>query len=142
MAGLVARAQRRVAAPPERVWEVLTSPEPHAELLAGARTISDWQPGSPVRWVGEWEGTPFEDRGEVVEADRPRRLVVTHYSPMSGAPDVPESYHRLTYTLTPDGEGTLVALEQDNNADEDAVAHSEQTWDAMLAGVAVVAERV
>ncbi|WP_019136438.1 SRPBCC domain-containing protein [Cellulomonas massiliensis] len=141
MAGLVARAQRRVAASPERVWEVLTSPDPHPEILLGARTVSDWRVGGPVRWVGEWQGRPFEDQGEVVEVDRPRRLVVTHYSPMSGAPDVPESYHRLTYELSPDGDGTLVSLEQDNNPDEEAVAHSARTWEGMLDGVATVAER-
>jgi hypothetical protein len=49
-----------------------------------------------------------------------RRLRYTHFSPLSGEPDVPEHYHTVTVDLTEDEDGTLVALTQDNNASEDA----------------------
>ena len=62
----------------------------------------------------------------------PRRLEVTHFSPMTGAEDVPENYHRISYTLTHVGHGTLVALSQDNNPDEEAAGHSARNWQAML----------
>lgn len=51
MRGHVARAKTWVEASPERVWEVLTDPEPRPEVMFGARTITDWRPG--VRSLAE-----------------------------------------------------------------------------------------
>jgi len=141
MAGHVAHAEQWVDAPPERVWAVLTDTEPRPEILMGARVTTDWQVGSPITWSGEWQGTSFTDRGEVLEVRPPERLVVTHYSPMSGAPDVPESYHRLVYVLTPERGGTRVDLDQDNNATAEAAEHSADNWAQMLDGIRQVAER-
>ncbi|OJV58778.1 MAG: ATPase [Cellulomonas sp. 73-145] len=136
----VARAEVLIGAPAERVWDVLTSPEPRPEIMFGARTVSDWQPGHPITWSGQWEGHPFEDKGEVLEVERPRRLVVTHFSPMSGQPDVPESYHRLQYVLEPVDGGTRVVLEQDNNPTAESAEHSAANWRAMLDGLKTVSE--
>ncbi len=136
----VARAQVRIDAPPQRVWDVLTSPEPRPEIMFGARTVTDWEPGHPITWSGVWEGHAFEDKGEVVEVDPPRRLVVTHFSPMSGQADVPENYHRLRYLLEPADGGTTVVLEQDNNPTPESAQHSADNWRMMLDGLKKVAE--
>lgn len=136
----VARAQTHIDATPEEVWSVLTSPEPRPEVMFGARTVTGWQVGGDIRWQGEWDGKPFEDRGEVLEVDRPHRLRVTHYSPLSGQPDEPASYHTLEYVLVPDGDGTSVTLTQDNNPTPEAAEHSAGMWASMLTGVKAVAE--
>jgi hypothetical protein len=72
--------------------------------------------------------------------DPERRLVLTHFSPLSGQDDVPENYHTLTYVLEPGGEGTHVSLSQDNNASEEEAAHSRDNWAAMLSGLKSVIE--
>ena len=136
----VARAEVLVSAPPERVWEVLTSPETRPEIMFGARTVTDWRPGHPITWSGQWQGHAFEDKGEVLQVEPARRLVVTHFSPMSGQPDVPENYHRLEYRLEPVDGGTQVILEQDNNPTAEAADHSARNWRAMLDGLKKVAE--
>lgn len=136
----VAHAEATITAPPERVWDVLTSGEQRPEIMFGARTVTDWQPGHPITWSGQWQGHAYEDKGEVLVAERPHRLVVTHFSPMSGQPDVPESYHRLDYRLEPVDGGTRVVLEQDNNPTAEAAEHSAQNWQAMLDGLKKVAE--
>ena len=136
----VARARVLIDAPPERVWELLTSLEPRPEIMFGARTVTDWVPGHRITWSGEWEGHLFEDKGEVVDVEPPRRLVVTHFSPMSGQRDVPENYHHLRYLLEPVGEGTRVVLEQDNNPTSESAQHSAGNWQAMLDGLKTVAE--
>lgn len=51
----VARAEVLIGAPAERVWDVLTSPEPRPEIMFGARIMSDWQPGHRITWSGRWE---------------------------------------------------------------------------------------
>ncbi len=142
MVGHVATVETRVAATRDDVWRVLTAPGSRPEIMFGAETVTDWQVGSPIAWRGEWEGTPFEDHGEVLEVEPGRRLVVTHYSPMSGQPDVPESYHTLTWTLEDDGaDACVVRLEQDNNASAEEAEHSAANWSSMLDGLRTVAER-
>jgi hypothetical protein len=76
----------------------------------------------------------------VLEVDPPHRLVVTHFSPMSGQLDVPENYHRLMYELSPVDGGTKVVLEQDNNPSAESAEHSAANWRTMLNGLKQVAE--
>lgn len=67
--------------------------------------------------------------------DPNRRLKHTHFSPMSGQPDEPESYHTLAYTLEERGDHTNVVLTQDNNGSEDEAERASATWAAMLDGL-------
>jgi uncharacterized protein YndB with AHSA1/START domain len=134
MAGIVATAQVEIDAPVERVWEALTEPARIEKYMFGTHVETDWRVGSPITWSGQYQGRLYEDKGEIVECAAPRRLVVTHYSPLSGAPDVPESYHRLSYDLAGDGP-TEVRLSQDNNSSPEEAEHSRANWETMLAGL-------
>jgi len=140
MSGLVAAAEADVEAPPARVWAVLTDLAQLKKLWFGADVTTDWRPGSPITWTGVWDGDPYEDRGEVLEVQAPRLLRFTHFSPRSGQPDRPESYHTLTFTLTGRGAGTHVRLTQDNNPDESAVQHSQGMWETLVSGLKEIAE--
>jgi len=64
----VAHAEVLVEASPERVWQALTSGKPRPEIMFGARTTTDWRPGSPITWSGEYDGNGYKDHGEVLEA--------------------------------------------------------------------------
>jgi uncharacterized protein YndB with AHSA1/START domain len=141
MTGLLATAEIDIEATRETVWSLLTSTGSHPEIMFGAEVVSDWNVGDDIRWRGEWNGSTFEDKGKVLEFEPPRRLVVTHFSPMSGQPDAPENYHELVYTLTETPKGTHLELSQDNNPDQNAAQHSSDNWRAMLEGVKAVAER-
>lgn len=141
MSDHVARADVHIDAPPDVVWAALTSPEPRPEIMFGARTVTDWQPGSPISWRGEWDGRDFEDTGTVLVADVPHHLRVTHWSPLSGEPDEPANRHTLDYRLTAAEGGTDVTLTQDNNPTAEAADHSTGMWRTMLEGLKAVAER-
>jgi uncharacterized protein YndB with AHSA1/START domain len=108
--------------------------------MFGARTVTDWQPGSPIEWQGEWQGKEFVDHGVVLEAEPGKRLVVTHFSPLSGQDDVPSNYHRIAWTITPADDGTRLRLEQDNNPSAEAAQHSVQMWTAALDGILSIVE--
>jgi uncharacterized protein YndB with AHSA1/START domain len=130
-----------VNAPADRVWEALVTPSQIAQYMFGAEVRSDWTPGSPITWQGEWEGRAYEDRGVIRRVERGRMLEFSHYSPRSGQPDLPENHHTVTIELSPAGPAaTRVTLSQDNNATEEARAHSAKNWDAMLAGLKKLVE--
>ena len=140
MVGMVATAENNIAASPARVWSALTDPAQIKRYMFGSEVKTDWKPGSTIVWKGEYQGRAYQDNGQVIEVEPQRRLVVTHFSPLTGQDDVPENYHTLTYVLEPRGEGTHVSLSQDNNASEDEMAHSRDNWAAMLSGLKQVVE--
>ena len=100
MAGFTATAQTDVAATAQQVWAALTEPEQIATYMHGSQVATTWAIGSTVVWNGEYEGRSYQDKGEVLAYDEPHVLSMTHYSPVMGQPDEPESYHTLVYTLT------------------------------------------
>lgn len=138
----LAQASVRVDTAPEAVWRALTEPELVKEYFFGTTLETDWVVGSPIVYRGEWQGKAYEDKGVVLEADRPRRLVSTYFSAMSGLPDVPENYQTVTYELAPEGSGTRLTVTQDNNRDDEAAEHSSANWTAVLDGLAAVAARL
>lgn len=135
MAGITATAEIEIAAPAARVWQALTDPKIIARYFFGSHVETDWRPGSPIVWKGEYEGKAYEDKGRVLEVRPNRLLKVSHFSPMSGLPDKPENYHNLSYELHEHGSATHLSLSQDNNKDEAEAARSTQNWRAMLAGL-------
>jgi uncharacterized protein YndB with AHSA1/START domain len=144
MGEYVARAGIDVAAPRSTVWKVLTSNGARPEIMFGAEVVSDWRVGSKIAWRGEWQGKTFEDHGRVIELEdreEPWRIVLTHFSPLSGQPDVPENYHTLRFELDAIPGGTRITLDQDNNPTRESAQHAQENWAQMLAGVKTVAER-
>ena len=135
MNGIVATASIDVEAPATRVWEALTEPEQIAAYMFGSRVETDWEVGHPITWNGEWEGNPYQDKGQVLAYDEPDRLSVTHFSPLTGQDDAPENYHTLVYELDEHDGVTTVSLSQDNNASEEEAEHSSANWQMMLGGL-------
>ena len=139
MTGFSATASVEVDAPPQRVWEALTDPAQIAAYMGGSRVETTWEVGSPITWTGEYDGRAYQDKGEVLVVDEPEVLSVTHYSPMMGQPDVPESYHTLVYTLSPSGAGagggTRLELAQDGCESEEQAEQFSANWQGMLEGL-------
>ena len=135
MNGIVATASIDIEAPASRVWTALTEPDQIAAYMFGSRVETDWEVGHPITWNGEWEGRPYQDKGQVLAYDEPARLSVTHFSPLTGQDDVPENYHTLVYELDESAGVTTVSLSQDNNRSEEAAEHSRANWQMMLDGL-------
>ena len=141
MKGIVAKVAIDVQAPTSKVWDALVKPELIAKYMFGAKVVSDWKEGSPITWAGEWKGKPYEDKGKILEIEQGKRLDYSHYSPLSGAPDVPESYHTVSIELAETTGATKVTLSQDNNPNDEARKHSEQNWTQMLEGLKKTVEK-
>lgn len=140
MEDYIAQAETQIEAPASRVWDALTDPDQIARYMFGSRVTTDWKPGSSIVWKGEYEGKPYEDKGEILEVEPERRLRMTHFSPMSGDEDVPENYHTLTYELEARNGSTRVSLTQDGNDTAEAAEHSQANWEEMLSGLKATVE--
>lgn len=129
---LVARASTSVDAPREEVWQALVDPQAIKTYMFGTTVVTDWLEGGPITWKGEWHGKTYEDKGVILKLQTGRSIAYTHFSPLAGLPDEPRNYHTVTIELSGEGDRTHVSLTQDNNPTEQARAHSEKNWEAML----------
>ncbi|MCU1415701.1 MAG: activator of ATPase 1 family protein [Microbacteriaceae bacterium] len=127
-----AEASTTVHASSDQVWNALTDPDIVKLYYFGTTVESDWMPGHPITWHGEYEGKAYEDHGVILEADPGRLLRNTHSS--GGAE------HTLTYLLEPDGDSTRITLTQDNAASADEADHDSANWSMMLDGLKKVVE--
>jgi hypothetical protein len=73
--------------------------------------------------------------------EKERMIQYSHYSPLSGIPDVPDNYHIVTVELSNEGNRTTISLSQDNNVDEQAREHSEKNWKMMLESLKKLLEK-
>ena len=136
----IAKADITIGVPRERVWKALVTPAEIKKYMFGSEVTSDWKPGSPIRWKGEWQGKHYEDKGKVLQVKPGRLLQYTHFSPLAGLPDKAENYHTVTIELSDAGPATRLVLTQDNNPTDQAREHSEKNWTMMLQGLKKVLE--
>lgn len=131
----IARSSITIDVPAEKVWNALVTPEAIKQYMFGTSVESAWREGSSIAWKGEWQGTSYEDKGMILQIKPPRTLQYTHFSSLSGLPDIPEHYHTVTIELSAVEGRTHISLTQDNNSNEEARAHSEKNWGMMLASL-------
>jgi uncharacterized protein YndB with AHSA1/START domain len=137
---LIAKAQVDIHAPTAKVWRALVTPEVIKQYMFGTTVVSEWSEGSKIVWKGEWEGKRYEDKGVILQLKPERTLQYSHYSPLTGQPDVPENYHTVTIELASKRADTQVTLSQDKNATEEERKHSEENWVMMLTSLKKVLE--
>jgi uncharacterized protein YndB with AHSA1/START domain len=115
----------KIAAPPTKVWKALTTPETIKSYFFGAD--------------GDWKGEHFQDKGEIITFAPERRLAYSHWSPLSNTEDAPENYHKLTFDLAGDDDGTRVTLRQDaapgEDVNEKTLAEWKRNWETLLDGL-------
>jgi uncharacterized protein YndB with AHSA1/START domain/DNA-binding transcriptional ArsR family regulator len=116
----------------EQVWHALTD----ADLTArywGHANLSDWQPGS--RWEHRrTDGSDVADAaGRVLEAEPPRRLVITFGAPDGDEP--PGGPSVVTFLVEEHGGIVRLTVTHENLADETALGEISHGWPAVLANL-------
>lgn len=100
---------------PERLWQALTDGEISQKYFFGTRVESDWNEGSGYKYF--LGGPTGEDMlmvdGNVIEADPPKKLVMTfnHHWGEGEQIDYPETL--LTWEITPMGGACRLVLVHD-----------------------------
>jgi uncharacterized protein YndB with AHSA1/START domain len=129
---LSAKSSVAINAPTGKVWEALTTPSIIKKWFLGVNTMTDWKVGSPIVHTGEWQGKPYEDKGEIVKFEPRKKLVHTHWSPLSGLPDERENYQEVSWDLKEHDGKTDLTVSENNVSSEKAKAVSEKTWGMVL----------
>ena len=136
---LIAKASVTINSPKDIVWDAITNPAIVKQYFFGTEVVSDWKTGSTITYKGMWEGKPYEDPGKIIKIKKEKLLEFDHRSGKDK--DIPESYHRVIFELTPIDNKTTVTITQDNNKTEDDQTHSEQLWKTVLDGMKRILEK-
>lgn len=139
--GLIAESTIAIGVSVEKVWKALTEPDIIKQYMFGTEVETDWKVGSPIFWRGQWEGKKYEDKGEILQCNENRSVSYSHFSPLTGQPDIPDNYHTITIKLSDDNGQTSVTLSQDGNDSEEARKHSQNNWDMMLQSLKQLLEK-
>ena len=118
-----------IAAPPERVFQALASPEVvDWWVRPGVFDTREWTGDARVggRWraSGVGNGRPYVLEGEFLEVDPPRRLAHTWQA--AGAPGAPTT---VTYLLEPLDGGTRITLRHAGFNSRETCANTAIGWE-------------
>lgn len=130
----------RINAPVGKVWEALTRPEIVKQYFFGTNLHTDWKEGGEIRFIGEWEGKLYEDKGTILTVVPNQLIRYTYWSPLSGTDDRPDNYVNITYELEGDGNSTILEITQDNFPDEKLKLYSEENWRKVLVNLKNIME--
>ena len=117
---------------PEKLWEALTSSEFSKRYWFGTELKTDWKIGSPFALV--MNGTTT-DTGEILEADRPRRL---SYSFQHVLDDEMRSEQptKVVFNLEPHGKLVKLTLTHEDFEDGSKLLDGiSRGWPAILSGL-------
>jgi uncharacterized protein YndB with AHSA1/START domain len=122
-----------IAARPEAVWKALLEPE-FTRQYWGYENVSDWRPGS------SWEHRKADSArtlallGEVLEAEAPRRLVITWADLKDrGAKD---RHSRVTFEIEPVADMARLTVTHDElEAGSEMLRKISQGWPRVLSSL-------
>jgi uncharacterized protein YndB with AHSA1/START domain len=122
---------------PDKVWDALLDPEMTKEFWGRRRNRSDWMPGS------EWRHENYDDAddvgvvGQVIESERPNRLVLT-WAPASQAGN-PERTSRVVFTIE-DYMGSSRLTVTHRDLTPEGLAGISAGWPAILSSLKTLLE--
>lgn len=130
-----------VRAPRADVWRALTDPAAVKQYFFDTDLVTDWEPGSPLLFRGEYDGKVYEDRGTVRAFDPERSLSFDYWSSMSGLEDRPDTRQLIVYELAERDGAIEVTVRQSNVDTAERAQHSAENWKVVLEAMRKFVER-
>ncbi|MEP7197096.1 MAG: SRPBCC domain-containing protein [Saprospiraceae bacterium] len=109
----------------KKVWDSLTKPEYVKLWQFGSYLQTNWEIGSKIKFVTEWEGNTFEQWGTVLEFSPTQKLRYSLFAPRPGLEDRPENYFEMIYSLSSENGQTKLEIVQEDNR-PNAIQEDEQ----------------
>jgi len=126
---------------PSKVWDTLINPEKIKQYFTGAETVTDWQIGSEIVFIHNYEEQEFKNKGVVLNFDTNRLLRYTYWTAFSNSEDKPENYTTITYSLTEINNKTKLSITQTNFKSVEWYQSLEMGWDVVLAKIKEISEK-
>jgi uncharacterized protein YndB with AHSA1/START domain len=134
--------QIAINAPVAEVWNALTDPDMVRQYLFGANIKSEWKEGASITYWGTWQGKEYKDKGVILDIERNKLLRHTHWSSLSGKPDIPANYYKVTYEVEPEGnDKTMLTITQEGTMTKESAEHSGKNWEQVLKQLKNVVEK-
>jgi uncharacterized protein YndB with AHSA1/START domain len=130
-----------IAAPAHAVWDALTDPKIIKEYLFGTDVTSEWKVGGQIMYRGKWDGRSFEDKGIITNMIPNQLLEIAYWSSISGLPDTPENYKKISYRLMPEDLGTQVIVTDENHSTEAERDRVANNWREVLGNLKRIVEK-
>jgi len=130
-----------ILASKEDVWDALINPEKIKQYLYGTKAVSNWGVGDPILFQGSYQGTSYQDKGNILQVKPDELFQYNYWSSFSPLEDKIENYSIVTYTIvaiSPDK--VLFTWTQEGFADEASQGHSANGLTALLTNIKLVAE--
>jgi uncharacterized protein YndB with AHSA1/START domain len=126
-----------IRATPEKIWEALTTPEFQRKFWFGGYQESAWTPGAS--WTLHVPEIGIADAGEVLEAERPRRIVLKWRNEFR--PELKEAgYTRCTFEIEKDGEVTKLTVVHEAPAPHPLIEAVANGWPKILSSLKTLLE--
>lgn len=139
--GFTAKKTITIHAPLSVVWKGLTDPAEVKKYFFGSDMHTNWKVGSPIRFTGEWDGKPYEDKGTVLKFEDQQVLQYDYWSSWSGNADAPENYQVITYRIKQKGDSTHLTITQSNISSLENKLHSAQNWGMVMKSLKELIEK-
>ena len=118
---------------PYKLWDALTQPDFTRLYWAETYQESTWEKGASWRILAP--GGRVADTGEVLEIDRPRRLVVSWRNELSDEMRQ-EGHSRATFELEPTGETVKLTVTHEIDRPKSKLIEAVSTgWPAILSSL-------
>jgi uncharacterized protein YndB with AHSA1/START domain/DNA-binding transcriptional ArsR family regulator len=122
---------------PQKLWQALTDGEVTKGYLFGETVHSDWKRGST--WFSKGPSGSRDVEGTVIEADPPKRLVVTWH--VLYDPALSSELSRVTYLIEKRGEVCKLTVAHDvSEAPLTAESVGKDGWQLVLSGLKTLLE--
>ena len=121
---------------PDKLWDALTNGEVTKQYFFGETIVSDWKKGSPWHSVGSSGSRDVEST--VLEADSPRRLVVTWQ--VLYDPDLRDEHSRVTYEIDKRGDICKLTVSHELGRAPKTAKHVSNGWGIVVAGLKTLLE--
>jgi uncharacterized protein YndB with AHSA1/START domain len=123
---------------PEKLWAALTTPEFMKKYWFGMNIDTDWKTGSP--WKLAFPDGRVADAGEIVEIDKPKRLVLNWRNQFR--PELhEEGYGHCVMEIEPAGEVVkLTITHQIDKPDSKLISAVSVGWPKILSSLKTLLE--
>ncbi|RXZ84630.1 polyketide cyclase [Paenibacillaceae bacterium] len=132
-----------IAAAPEKVWNILVSPEGTSRTLFGSVIRSSFKPGEDLAYVGP--GNEGDETvhvyGKLLEFIPLERFSYTEHPGPSYSPNHEALESRITFTLESVGECTKLTLVNDKwSSNHPSHSKTQEVWPVVMSNIKTLAE--